>query len=225
MSRRTIPQSSGSTPARPSGDHTSLDGIVPDVVKQWPCNNQRTSLDFRSSAAFATVWGLSSTAGKMLPPPRSSNAGIVVRHVARWAIYACSLVQGRRACSKFEAPTMLSLFQTVSGNLGTIHGHRPRFLICQTLSAQPLLLADGFHKLARIKEYNGSKTSCAPCLGFSGLYCVCHFITHRSSPCRQQQSRLRAARGVCDRRYIVRLGLPRTSIHGAGHRGRCCDRS
>ena len=121
MSRRKNSPNRPGPPARPSADHTSLDGIVPNVVQLWPCKNQRTSPDFRSSAAFATAWGLSSTAGKMLPPPRSSNAGIVVRHVARWAIYACSLVQGRRACSKFEAPTVSSIFQTVSGNLGAIH--------------------------------------------------------------------------------------------------------
>jgi hypothetical protein len=57
------------------------------------------------------VWGLSSIAGKTLPPPLSSNAGIVVRHVVRWAIYACSLVQAKRVCLKFEAPIVLSVFQ------------------------------------------------------------------------------------------------------------------
>jgi len=41
----------------------------------------------------------------------SSNAGIVVRHVVRWAIYACSLVQAKRVCLKFEAPIVLSVFQ------------------------------------------------------------------------------------------------------------------
>jgi uncharacterized membrane protein len=46
----------------------------------------------------------------MRPPPLSSNAGIVVRHVARWAIYACSLVQAKRVCLKFEASTVLSIF-------------------------------------------------------------------------------------------------------------------
>jgi len=57
------------------------------------------------------VWGLSSIAGKMRPPPLSSNAGIVVRHVARSAIYACSLVQAKRVCLKFEASIVLSVFQ------------------------------------------------------------------------------------------------------------------
>ena len=60
------------------------------------------------------VWGLSSIAGKMRPPPLSSNAGIVVRHVARSAIYACSLVQEKRVCLKFEAPIVLSVFQIYS---------------------------------------------------------------------------------------------------------------
>jgi hypothetical protein len=35
----------------------------------------------------------------------------VVRHVVRWAIYACSLVQAKRVCLKFEAPIVLSIFQ------------------------------------------------------------------------------------------------------------------
>jgi hypothetical protein len=30
--------------------------------------------------------------------------------VAHWAIYACSLVQAKRVCLKFEAPTALSVF-------------------------------------------------------------------------------------------------------------------
>ena len=47
----------------------------------------------------------------MPPPPLSSSAGIVVRHVAHWAIYACSIVQAKRVCLKFEAPTVLSIFQ------------------------------------------------------------------------------------------------------------------
>lgn len=57
------------------------------------------------------VWGLFSIAGKMRPLPLQSNAGIVVRHVVRWAIYACSLVQAKRVCLKFEAPIVLSVFQ------------------------------------------------------------------------------------------------------------------
>jgi len=40
----------------------------------------------------------------------------VVRHVARWAIYACSLVQAKRVCLKFEAPTVLSVFYIYDGN-------------------------------------------------------------------------------------------------------------
>jgi hypothetical protein len=34
----------------------------------------------------------------------------VVRHAAGSAIYACSLVQAKRACSKFEAPTVSFVF-------------------------------------------------------------------------------------------------------------------
>lgn len=46
----------------------------------------------------------------MLPPPLQSNAGIVVRHVVRSAIYACSLIQAKRACLKFEVWMVLSVF-------------------------------------------------------------------------------------------------------------------
>jgi hypothetical protein len=109
MGGQTILPIVQATPARPSGDHTSLDGIFRNVVHLWPCKNQWMSPNFRSSAAFAMAWGLSLIAGKMLRPPLSSNAGIVVRHVVRWAIYACSLVQAKRVCLKFEAPIMLSV--------------------------------------------------------------------------------------------------------------------
>jgi hypothetical protein len=34
----------------------------------------------------------------------------VAHRVAHWAIYACSLVQAKRVCLKFEAPTALSVF-------------------------------------------------------------------------------------------------------------------